>query len=77
MSHLSSQEIANILHEMEGKQILKSTVDSIFNDQLYKKFNERSRPELYKKLQSLGFENKVPQEILQSGSFFMPILQVY
>lgn len=77
MAHLSSQEIAGVLYEIEGKQILKSTVDGIFNDQLYKKFNVHSRPELYKKLQALGFENKIPEELLKSASLFLPGMSVY
>ena len=77
MAHLTSQEIAAVINEVDENQVLKSTVDGIFNDQLYKKFNVCSRLELYKKLKSLGFQNKIPQEILQSGSFILPILKVY
>lgn len=77
MSHLSSQEIADVLSDSEGKSISKSTIDCVFNEQLYPKFNAFSRPDLYQKLQNSGFENRVPQEILKSGSFFLPILQIY
>ena len=77
MSHLSSQEIADVLSDIEGKSISKSTIDCVFNEQLYPKFNAFSRPDLYHKLHKAGFENKIPQEMLQSGSFFLPILQVF
>ena len=77
MSHLSSQEIADVLYEMEGKKVSKSTIDTVFNEQLYPKFKAYSRPELYQKLQDAGYENLIPKEILQSGSFFLPVLQVY
>lgn len=77
MSHLSSQEIADVLYEMEGKKVSKSTIDTVFNKQLYSKFKAYSRPELYQKLQDEGYENMIPKEILQSGSFFLPALHVY
>ncbi|MDP1573781.1 MAG: hypothetical protein Q8L78_02440 [Coxiellaceae bacterium] len=77
MSHLGSQEIADVLHEMEGKKVSKSTIDTVFNKQLYPKFKVYSRSELYEKLQNAGYENLIPKEILQSGSFFLPVLQVY
>ena len=77
MSHLSSQEIAEILSKMEEKSISKSTIDSVFNEQLYSKFKVYNRPDLYKKLQEAGFENKIPHELLQSGSFFLSVIEVY
>lgn len=77
MSHLSSQEIAEILSKMEEKSISKSTIDSVFNEQLYSKFKVYNRPDLYKKLQEAGFENKIPHELLQSGSFFLSKIEVY
>lgn len=77
MSHLSSQEIADVLSKIEEKSISKSTIDSVFNEQLYSKFKVYNRPDLYKKLQESGFENKIPHELLQSGSFFLSTIEVY
>ncbi|EKD28177.1 MAG: hypothetical protein ACD_79C00401G0001, partial [uncultured bacterium] len=77
MAHLSSQEIADVLHQIENKKVTKSTIDSLFNDQLYPKFDAYSRPDLYKKLQTLGFENKIPEELLKSTSLFLPGMDVY
>lgn len=77
MANLSSAEIAKTLGEMEGKSLSKSTVDSIFNDQLYMKFGVYSRPELYSKLQSLGYERLIPTELLKNTSLLVATMQSY
>ena len=77
MSHLSSQEIADMLSNLEKKSMSKSTIDSIFNDQLYIKFKVHSRISLYKKLQSLGYDLLVPKELLSSTSIKLDIIQTY
>lgn len=77
MANLSSQEIAKTLSEIENKKVSKSTIDSLFNDQLYIKFSVYSRPELYQKLQTLGFDKLIPQELLKTGSISLDQLVVY
>ncbi len=77
MSHLSSQEIADVLAQMESKKISKSTIDCVFNDQLYLKFEVGSRPALYKKLQALGYDRMIPKENLSVSSNFLEVMRVY
>lgn len=77
MANLSSQEIAEILHKIGGKPIAKSTVDSLFNDQLYAKFDVYSRITLYKKLQSLGYDQLIPKELLSTKSIMLDIMKAY
>lgn len=77
MANLSSQEIAEMLYTIGGKPISKSTVDSIFNDQLYEKFDVYSRIALYKKLQSLGYDQLIPKELLSTKSIVLDIMKPY
>ncbi|OGT36125.1 MAG: hypothetical protein A3F11_10240 [Gammaproteobacteria bacterium RIFCSPHIGHO2_12_FULL_37_14] len=77
MAHLSSREIANTLYQIEKKQISKSGVDTLFYDQLYPKFNVRSRHELYKKLQDMGYNEMIPEEILISSSMPLSKINIY
>lgn len=77
MANLSSQAIAEMLYQLEGKHISKSTIDSIFNDQLYAKFNVYSRPALYKKLQELGYDTKIPKDLLKNTSSLLEVAHAY
>lgn len=77
MANLSSQEIAEMIYKMEGKKIAKSTIDSLFNDQLYAKFDVYSRPALYKKLQALGYDQLTPKELLSATSKLLDVMRVY
>ncbi len=66
-----------MLYQIGGKSITKSTVDSIFNDQLYAKFDVYSRIALYKKLQSLGYDQLIPKELLSTKSIMLDIMKAY
>ena len=77
MANLSSQEIAEMLSKIDKKVITKSTVDSIFNDQLYKKFEVYNRVALYKKLQALGYDQLIPKELLSITSVMLDIMRSY
>jgi hypothetical protein len=77
LSHLNSQEIATILSEFEEKKISKSAIDSVFNEQLYRKFGVHNRPDLHKKLLNLGFSCRIPKEVLTAGSMVLNAIQVY
>jgi DNA-binding CsgD family transcriptional regulator len=66
LAKLSSQEIADILYTIENKHISKSTIDSIFIDRLYIKFEVTNRQALYDKLLALGYDNLIPQDLLIS-----------
>lgn len=66
LAKLGSQEIADILYTIENKHISKSTIDSIFIDRLYIKFEVTNRQALYDKLLQLGYDNLIPQDLLIS-----------
>ncbi len=77
MTHLGSQEISDILHQMECKPIAKSTIDSLFKDQLYPKFQVYSRSALYQKLEAMGYQTLIPTELLKHASFFLSTMSAY
>ena len=77
LAHLSSQEIADMLYQLEKKPVTKSTIDSIFTDGLYLKFNVTNRVALHKKLLELGYDKFIPQEVLVSGSMPIEAIKVY
>lgn len=77
MAHLSSQEIADIIGKHEGKPLTKSTIDSVFNDQLYLKFDVYNRVALYQKLQTLGYDQLIPQTLLSKMSVMLDVMQTY
>jgi hypothetical protein len=77
LANLSSQEIAEMIYKVEGKRVSKSTIDGVFNDQLYLKFGVTSRVALYQLLQDRGYVNMVPKEILCNQSIFLETLKPY
>ncbi len=66
LAKLGSQEIADILYTIENKHISKSTIDSIFIDRLYIKFDVNNRQALYNKLLQLGYDRLIPSDLLIS-----------
>jgi hypothetical protein len=68
MAQLTSQEIAEMIYRLEHKKVSKSTIDSLFTDQLYPKFKVNSRSALYAKLCQLNFDQLIPSDILTSMS---------
>lgn len=77
LAHLSSQEIAETLYKLENKRVTKSTIDSIFTDQLYLKFKVTNRIALHQKLLELGYHKLIPQEILTNSSTPLEVAEVY
>jgi hypothetical protein len=77
MAHLSSQEIADMLYQLDNKRVSKSTIDSIFTDQLYLKFNVTNRIALHQKLLKLGYDRFIPQEVLVTGSMPLEAAKIY
>ena len=77
LAHLGSQEIADILYKIDNKKVSKSTIDSIFTDKLYVKFNVTNRVALHTKLIELGYDKFIPQEILTKGSFKLDNANIY
>lgn len=64
LSGLSSKDIAFTLSKISGREISKSTVDSLFRDQLFLKFEVYNRDALFEKLLKLGFDRYVPTDLL-------------
>jgi hypothetical protein len=77
MANLSSQEIADIIGAHEGKSLTKSTIDSVFNHQLYLKFDVYNRVALYQKLQTLGYDQLIPKTLLSKMSVMLDVMQTY
>lgn len=77
MANLSSLEIAEMIYKIEGKKVAKSTIDSLFNDQLYAKFDVYSRPALYQKLQAMGYDQLTPKEVLSPTSRMLDAMRIY
>lgn len=77
LSNLSSQDIAKKLGEFDQKSISKSTIDGVFNAQLYPKFGVYSRPELHKKLLTMGFSSRIPKELLAVRTLMLNGIEVY
>jgi len=77
MNQLTSQEIADIIFKIEGKKISKSTIDSLFNDQLYIKFEVNSRVGLFEKLQKLGYDKLIPSDVLSSTSMPLNVINTF
>ncbi|MFN8770426.1 MAG: helix-turn-helix transcriptional regulator [Neisseriaceae bacterium] len=77
LSHLSSQEIAEVLSKIDNKKVSKSTIDGIFTEQLFNKFNVVNRVALRKKLTLLGFTEAIPTDILEGMILPLNELQIY
>lgn len=77
MAQLTSQEIADTLFKLEGKKVSKSTIDSVFNDQLYHKFAVTSRAALYAKLCQFGYDKLIPAEVLNSMSIPLDVINIF
>jgi len=77
LSQFGSQQIADTLTHIENKTVTKSTIDSIFNDKLYPKFNVFNRKDLYTKLNKLGFTSHIPQDLLKTNSIIIDNIKVY
>ncbi len=77
LTNLSSQEIAKALSLMDNKTITKSTVDGLFTEQLFVKFEVHSRVALREKLISLGFDRVIPKELLISISIPLHEMSTY
>lgn len=77
LANFSSQAIAETLGHLEGKRIAKSTIDSVFNDQLYIKFNVASRKALRDTLLEKGFGTKMPATLLKGASIRLSPVAAY
>ena len=62
---------------MDHRKISKSTIDGIFTEQLFVKFDVVNRVSLRKKLSSLGFSQTIPTEMLEGIVIPLQDLQIY
>lgn len=77
MHNLSSQQIVEVISKIEGKILSKSTIDSLFIDQLYIKFGVHSRVALADKLQKLGYATLIPESLLIENSIKLNKVSTY
>ncbi len=77
LSNLNSQEITEVFYKLEGKKVSKSTIDSLFTDQLFPKFEVYNRQALYAKLINLGYNRLIPEEMLISQTFMLDTQSIY
>lgn len=77
LSGLSSKDIALVISKMVGREISKSTIDSLFRDQLFVKFEVYNREALFEKLLRLGFDRYVPVDLLPRVELSIHALHAY
>ncbi len=68
LANFASADIANIINQIEGKNISKSYIDKVFAEQLYVKFNVNDRKSLYDKMVAYGFSDSPPPKLLSNCS---------
>lgn len=77
LANLSSQEIANALSQMDNKAITKSTIDGLFTEQLFVKFEVHNRVALKNALIKHGFDRVIPSELLVNISIQLNEMSTY
>lgn len=77
LAGLGSEDIASILAKVEGHNISKSAIDSLFRNQLFVKFEVYSRKALFDKFLHLGFDHYIPQTLLTKVELTIPELITY
>lgn len=69
MANCASNEIATSIGKIYNKNISKSTIDSIFSNQLYLKFNVISRIQLQEKLAKFGYATIIPKSVIHKSVY--------
>jgi hypothetical protein len=77
LNNFNSQQIAAAISNLEQKTISRSTIDSLFVDQLYPKFNVYNRPALTLKLKQLGYTTLLPESLLTENSIKLNAVSLY
>lgn len=77
LANLNSEDIGQILKKSDGNPVSKSTIDTIFTEQLYPKFSVHSRPALYQKLLLMGYSQYVPKAMLSTFSKVLGDIKIY
>ena len=62
---------------MEGKKLRKGTIDCVFTDQLFPKFEVYNRQALYAKLVQLGYNRLIPNEMLPKQTMALDTHTIY
>ena len=68
--NLDSRSIAEILTKIENKKISESSINHMFNQQLFPKFEVFNRKALYDKLIDSGYSRLMPKNILNEDIIF-------
>lgn len=77
LANLNSAEIVEVIYRMENKKISKGTIDGVFTDQLFPKFEVYNRQALYTKLVQLGYNKLIPLEVLPKKIIELDTCGVY
>ena len=77
LANLSSAEMVEVILRMEGKKISKGTIDCVFTDQLFPKFEVYNRQALYAKLVQLGYNRLIPTEMIAAKTIALETHDIY
>ena len=68
--NLDSKSIAEILTRIEDKKISENSINNMFTQQLFPKFEVFNRKSLYDKLIECGYSRLLPRNILNEDIIF-------
>ena len=77
LANLNSQEIVEVIYQLENKRISRSTIDYLFAERLFYKFNVHNRQALYEKCINLGFDKFIPYELLPKNTLPLEKMAIY
>ncbi len=77
LANLNSAEMVDVIYQMEGKKLRKGTIDCVFTDQLFPKFQVYNRQALYAKLVQLGYNRLIPNEMLPKQTMALDTHTIY
>ena len=77
LANLNSTEMVEVIYQMEGKKLRKGTIDCVFTDQLFPKFQVYNRQALYAKLVQLGYNRLIPNEMLPQQTMALDTHTIY
>lgn len=77
LANLNSTEMVEIIHKMENKKLSKGTIDCVFTDQLFPKFEVYNRQALYAKLFQLGYNKLIPIEMIPKNTIPLEMRNIY
>ncbi|WP_162198814.1 hypothetical protein [Candidatus Coxiella mudrowiae] len=77
LANLSSQEIVDILYNLEARKVSKALSTAFLTINYISNLIANSFPALYKILQEMGYKKKISKELLTNSSVSLNILKPY